>query len=575
MSLACLGVSVEIQGDRARPPRAVQPRGVPDCRDERANRFNTNVMLAALLDLSVDAIITVDEQTLIVQFNRGAEKIFGWSASEVIGKPLSLLVPQRLRGVHGEHVKHFAASGDGARLMGARRPILGCRRNGEEFPAEASISSATKDGRTYFGVVLRDITEREREAASQRYLTEATALLASSLEYEQTLRRVATLAVPILGDLCVLDMVEDGALRMLALVDVDAESERMAREMRRAYMPALGSNHPIAQVQQSSKPILWPVITEDMLRAASTDEEHLELAVRMKSRSALFVPLAARGRVLGVLSCWSRTRQLGAEDLVLATELARRAGLAVDHSRMYADAQRASRERDEVLAVVSHDLRNPISTIAMCASALQDPVPPGTEDVRSMAEIIQHSADWAQRIIRDLLDATSIEAGRLSLDRKPAPAADILAATREIFLPHAQSGDIELLVECDADLPLMDVDRERVMQVLFNLLGNALKFTPAGGRVIVHAALDQTGTAIRISVTDTGHGIPADQLPHVFDRYWQLHRTRRGGAGLGLAIVKGIVAAHGGEVQVASTEGVGSTFTFMLPAAARVPVGSP
>ena len=522
-------------------------------------------MLAALLDLSVDAIITVDEHEIIVQYNRGAEAIFGWSAVEAIGTSIALLIPERLHGAHSEHMKRFALSPDGARHMGARRPIVGRRKHGEEFRAEASISSASIEGRTYFGIVLRDISERERDAMAQRYLTEATALLASSLEYEETLRRVATLAVPTLGDLCMLDMIEDGVLRPLALIDVDPEYERLARDMRRAYAPALGANHPVAQVQQTGTAVSWPVVDDAMLRDIAMDDAHLTLLMRMHSRSALFVPLLARGHVLGVLSCWSRTRPFGADDLTLATELARRAALAVDHAHMYADAQRATRERDEVLAVVSHDLRNPISTIAMCASALQDPVAPGPDDVRAMAEIIQHSADWAQRIIRDLLDATSIEAGRLSLHRTPVAPADIIAATHEMCLPQAQSSGIDLVAHCDSELPLMDVDRERAMQVVFNLLGNALKFTPDGGRVSVRASLDQSGQAIRFSITDTGQGIPAEHLPHIFNRYWQLHRTRRGGAGLGLAIVKGIVAAHGGEVIVTSTEGVGSTFTFTLP----------
>ena len=133
-------------------------------------------MLAALLDLSVDAIITVDEHEIIVQYNRGAEAIFGWSAVEAIGTSIALLIPERLHGAHSEHMKRFAQSPDGARLMGARRPIVGRRKHGEEFRAEASISSASIEGRTYFGIVLRDISERERDALAQRYLTEATTL---------------------------------------------------------------------------------------------------------------------------------------------------------------------------------------------------------------------------------------------------------------------------------------------------------------------------------------------------------------------------------------------------------------
>jgi len=215
----------------------------------------------------------------------------------------------------------------------------------------------------------------------------------------------------------------------------------------------------------------------------------------------------------------------------------------------------------------------------MCAGALLDPEPPTTDGVRSMAEIIQRSADWMQRIIRDLLDVTSIEAGRLALDRRPLGPEAVLDAAQELMTVQAEDAGIDLVFGADDALPQIEADHERVVQVLLNLIGNAVKFTPPGGRVTVRAERESGNGAgaephVRFSVTDTGPGIPAEHLSHIFDRFWQMRSQGRAGAGLGLTIAKGIVEAHGGTIGVTSTVGVGTTFSFTVPAAAVRSVSS-
>jgi signal transduction histidine kinase len=213
----------------------------------------------------------------------------------------------------------------------------------------------------------------------------------------------------------------------------------------------------------------------------------------------------------------------------------------------------------------------------MCASVLLDPEPAPPESVRSMAEVIRESAQWMGRIIQDLLDVSRIESGRLALERAPVDVTSVLDAIVDLMRLQVESAGVALDVVPDHSLPPMDADRERVLQVLMNLLGNAVKFTPSGGRITLAAAradaaspLDESGEGrafVRFRIRDTGVGISESHLPHVFDRYWQVHTTGRAGAGLGLAIAKGIVEAHGGAIWAESVLGGGTTFSFTIPAA--------
>lgn len=524
-------------------------------------------LLAGILDLATDAIVTVDEQHRIVHFNRGASTIFGYTAEEASGAPLSMLIPEHLRDLHVHHMEHFAQSADASRRTSAHQQIYGRRRNGEEFPVEASISKLRVGGRVLFTAWMQDITERHRAEKAQEFLSSVGVALSASLEYQETLARATRLAVPILGDTCIVDMYLEDGTREVTVADVDPASEDLARVMRTSY-PPLFESPPFAEARRARQPTFLPDLDDASVAAMAADEEHRRMIARIGWRSAMFVPLFAREHALGVITCFSRTRRHDRRDYALAIELARRAALAIDNSLLYTRARQATQARDEVLGIVSHDLRNPIATITMCAGALLDPAPAPPEGVRSMAEAIRHSAAWAEGIIRDLLDVTTLEAGRLSLHRAPVSTAQLLENAREQFLPLATQGSLEFEVVADGQLPIVDVDAMRVQQVLLNLLGNAAKFTPAGGCITLSAHAPRGSPVVEFSIADTGVGISEADLPNIFDRFWQVHRTRRGGAGLGLAIAKGIVESHGGSMRVESEPGVGSTFFFTLPVAA-------
>jgi PAS domain S-box-containing protein len=278
--------------------------------------------------------------------------------------------------------------------------------------------------------------------------------------------------------------------------------------------------------------------------------------VHVADRSRIVRDEAGRAiRVLGGVSDISERIRLESE----------RAELLLRERGARAAAEDATRHRDDVLAVVSHDLRNPLAAISICASAVAQSLEPPSESAQHMLASIKHAADSTERLIRDLMDVASIEAGRLAVDPHAEAPASMLEQAAEMFAAMASARGVVLETRMTPDLPAVRADAERVLQGLANLVTNALRFTEPGGHITLRAEPDPTG--VRFAVEDTGSGIASEDLAHVFDRFWQRQHGGERGSGLGLAIVRGIVDAHGGQVRVESTPGKGSRFSFTLPAA--------
>jgi signal transduction histidine kinase len=229
--------------------------------------------------------------------------------------------------------------------------------------------------------------------------------------------------------------------------------------------------------------------------------------------------------------------------------------------RMYKEAEETIDAREQVLKIVSHDLRNPMHTISMCASLLID-VPLPAEQQAAHLQRIKRAGERMNRLIQDLMDVAKLEAGRVAIDARQVEVAPIVREAHEMLAPLATEKKIRLDGVCAESLPTIMADAGRVLQVLSNLVGNALKFTPANGRVVIRAEPAPGG--VRFSVSDTGQGIPPEQLAKIFGRFWQANPADRRGIGLGLTIAKGIVEAHGGRIWVESRIGEGTTFHFTL-----------
>jgi PAS domain S-box-containing protein len=355
--------------------------------------------------IASDAIICTDERQNITFFNAGAEATFGYAALEVLGQPLSALLPPRVRAAHEGHVSAFARSTTPSRTMGERREITGLRKDGSEFPAEAAIAHvATPEGSAY-SVVLRDITERRK-----------------------------------------IEMV---------------------------------------------------------------------------------------------------------------------------NARLVRDLQAAVAARDEMLGVVSHDLRNPVNAVKMLSTAILSVRGAGdlSEEVRSHASTMRQAAEQMDTLIQDLLDVTRLESGRLRLSPHPVALQELVDAVFATLGPLAVEAGVALVSDVSDPSLRVDADRNRVLQVLSNVVGNAIKYTPRGGDVTISGSRDAGTGDVRVAVVDSGVGIDSDELPRVFDRFWQSKRKNRSGAGLGLSIARGLVRAHGGRIWIESELDRGTCVYFTLPAA--------
>lgn len=406
----------------------------------------------------------------------------------------------------------------------------------------------------------------------QSFLYQAmTTLVAHPPEPRGLCRLLAQLAVPDLGDWCLVDVAEPGRwVERVAVAYLDPRQGEVAQALRRRVEwraePAAGA----LRVLCTGEPELVPVVTDSLLRAAEDSEpEHAALLARLHARSYMVVPLKARGHMLGAVTLVSSCsgRCYGPEDLALVEDFCQRASLALDNARLFNEAQRATRAREDLLAVVSHDLKNPLGVVQLAASVLLRSAQeqPGAERVRKQAERIHSAAERMGRLISDLLDWGRIEAGRLPLEPAAQRVEGLVAEALEAVRPLAEEQGLQVGAVVQEPRAWAWCDRGRVLQVLGNLLGNAVKFTPAGGRLEVGARLERGEVALW--VRDTGCGIAPEQLPHVFERYWQARDTASRGTGLGLCIAKGLVEAHGGRIRAESTLGQGSCFTFWLPQA--------
>lgn len=421
----------------------------------------------------------------------------------------------------------------------------------------ADPSSVIPAGRPHAAVTVAE--------ARATLLIQAGEALAASLEYATTLRTVAALAVQGFADSCFVDILNaDGTAERLAVDHRDPALHERTKEFL-AYPVRRERDLLAFQAMETGRAELLAIVDDAGMARAAHSEEHLELLRAMHPASAILAPLAARGRLLGVLLLVSvrPERIFDREDVRIAEELSRRAALAVDNARLYAQAQNAIVARDQLLSVVSHDLRNPLGVVMMGTSLLRDMVPADDRQIARPLEMIARSAAHMSRMIEDLLDTARVDAGQLSLETSPIPAAELVREGAELLAPLAGAEGIAVRTACADALPPVLADRSRILQVFSNLGGNAVKFTPHGGRVTLGAVAD--GEGVRFSVEDTGAGIPAEHLEHLFDRFWQAARNDRRGIGLGLAIVQGIVVQHGGRVWAESTVGEGSSFSFTIP----------
>nr|WP_228530669.1 MULTISPECIES: HAMP domain-containing sensor histidine kinase [Myxococcaceae] len=428
----------------------------------------------------------------------------------------------------------------------------------------------------HFADVSRRSAEAERvqlrtrsaaEAEQSRtlaFLDAVSSALVGSLEYTTTLQRIAQLAVPTLADGCLVDVLEPrGGLRHVAVAHMDGALEAKARALLEQDADAVQPAGDMAEVLRTGEPLLH---AGDPLPPGAPS-----LVRELGGQCYVVVSLRARGRSLGALTLFSHAdRCIANADVGLALELAGRAGFALDNARLYREAQEAVRTREEVLGIVSHDLKNPLGAMRLSAALLAQMAPADEAGARMRKHLatMERSVERMDRLIRDLLDFARLRGGRLALEPHPQDVGRLLNDALTLLEPLAVQKGLQLHIAPTAPGLEVSCDRDRTFQVFSNLVGNAIKFTPEGGRVEVRAR--GASGWVHFQVRDTGPGIPQSAQPHLFEPYWQAEETAHQGAGLGLYITRGIVEAHGGTLWVESTPGEGATFHFTLPRADAV-----
>lgn len=541
------------------------------------------VWLATTMRSIGDAVIATDAAGSITLMNGVAESITGYTEAESRGKPLTdvfRIVNERTRATVPNPVEKVLETGG---IVGLANHTVLVRRDGREIPIDDSGAPIRADnGGPVEGVVLvfRDVTERKREETRRAFLAEAASVLSQSLDYEITVGRIAELAVPRLADWCAVDLVVEGETRpkRLAVAHVDPAKVALAKELDAKYPPRPDATNGVPHVLKTGRAELYREIDDALLVASCEDEEHLRLARALRLRSAMIVPLVAKGHVLGAMSFVfaDSARRYDEADLAVAEELARACASAIENAILYTSEQRArrsadvaNRAKDEFLAVVSHELRTPLNAIMGWAKLLTRPDFDDRRRLGALETIERNSVAMAQ-LIEDLLDMSRVISGKMRLEVEPVEPAHVVESALDTVRPAAAAKGIELTARFDPDVPPITADATRLQQIVWNLLSNAIKYTSKGGHA--HLELKKAGSTIEIVVTDSGKGISPKFLPFVFEAFRQedasASRTR-GGLGLGLAITKQLVELHGGHVGVESAgEGQGSTFTVSLPIAA-------
>jgi len=413
---------------------------------------------------------------------------------------------------------------------------------------------------------------RRRPSGRWRFLADASAVLDGSLEFEQTLANTVRLAVPEVADYCVVALRgEDDSCRWAHAAHRDAAGREMLDRARERFPLLPSSGHPLARAIRTGAAEILRIPRE----RGHLDEAGMAGPGPLAPVSAIVAPMIAGGRTLGAIlfAATARSqRRYGGRDLELAVDVGRRAGFAIDHALLYRAAEEAARLRENLMATVAHDLKNPVATIELALKVLlegdhahfPDDGEHGIE--RRAIGAIQRASGRMYRLIHDILDLSRADEGRLAMELAPTDPAAMVADEVDTHSTLADARGITLQAATEARVPPALADRERIAQVFSNLVGNALAFTPRGGRVSIGAS--PTAGGVRFFVEDTGPGIAPDHLDRVFDRFWQAQNKNGGGSGLGLSIAKAIVEAHGGSIGVESTLGAGARFHFTLPGTA-------
>ena len=537
-------------------------RTIPDPPDEieRLTRDlqESDARFRDVIERNADAIVVVDREGVVRFANAMAERLFDRGRGDLVGSRFGFP----------------AIAGETTEVDVIARGVVRV--------AEMRVVESRWDGDLAYLASLRDVTERklaERSARTliaaeevgrrQRFLLDLSASLSASLDYERILQTLARRCVPTVADwTLVFCLDDDGSVGHVEIGHECAESATAARELQ-ARLLERGTSHPLIELFKTTSPLVLPRVEDDALAALAGDQRELALARELGVASAILVPMIARDRRLGAIAFVGSTsdRSYDANDLALAQDVAARAALAIDNATLYRDAQRANEARSNLLAVVSHDLRTPLSAIIGFADLLADGIPaPLPEGSRDHVERIRRSARHLLYLMNEFLTFSRLDAGRETMhERDGVDVCEIADDVAAVMEPMSAQRGLRFHVQSPSEPVRLRTDPDKLRQILLNVAGNAVKYTPSGE---VSLRIAESVDQVVITVADTGIGIERADLKRIFEPFWQADAAQRstdGGTGLGLSIVRRMLELLGGRIAVDSVVGRGTTVTLGLP----------
>ncbi len=540
-----------------------------EARRASRERREAQALLEALFEAAPVGLAFLDRDLRYVRVNRWVADANGLPVEAHVGRtPLELLPTVEGLDAVMARWREIIETGRpwiGAEIVGETRAHPGERRTWREdfFPVRMGGEIVG------LGAVIVEVTEERRANDELSMLARLSRDLVADLELEPRLRRAVEIAIPAFADWCALVVLERGVPRRAAVAGIDREQAERALEMLERAPADLATARGLGRVLREGVPDLVPDVDAVLAGERELPIEARRILRRLGIRSYLAVPLRGDGGVAGVLGFGMSAsgRRFDERSLRFGVELARRISLALENARLFEAARREARVREQVLAVVSHDLRTPLSTILTSTRRIELAAPAGPEGdaLRRTAETVRRAAGRMERLIGDLLDVAAIQGGSLTVAPEARSPGDLLHEAADAMGSIARESGISLEVDVAPHLPPVLADHDRILQVLANLFSNAVKVTPPGGRIGLRAEVSEG--AVRFAVEDTGPGIPPEEREQLFDPYWRGAATEYKGTGLGLAIARGIVAAHRGSIGVEGEPGAGATFWFTLPLA--------
>ena len=578
----------------------------------------TRERLAAIVDSSDDAIYGHTLEGIITSWNRGAERLYGYTTSEILGQSISLLIPPDLpndlsqffeRLQRGEGIDHYETQ----RL----------HKDGTRRDVSLTVSPIRDSAGQIIGIskIARDTTARNQAERAQHFLAEASTLLAASLDPAIQLAQLAHLLVPALADWCCIDLLQDdGQIHRLAVVHADPPKAALAEQLQRQYpILTLDASHTLARVIRTGQSWFDPTPDKTRLRDEARDAAHWDLVQALGFQAEMVVPLLARGRVLGTLTCVldEGTRHYSTADLALAEDLARRAALALDNARLYQEAraaqvalqqahtvleqrvaertmalehEMAERQQAEaqlqqqqavlfqheklaamgtLLASVAHELNNPLAIIMMQADLLQEEQ--HNDAQAEPVQAIMQAAERSMRIVHNFLTL----ARQHPPERQAVALNTVIRGALELLVYGLQVDSVMVDWQLAPDLPLLWADPHQLHQVIVNLVTNAhhaLREVPPPRHLTLMTRYDPAQTCVVLEVADTGPGIPSTIQARIFEPFFTT-KPAGVGTGLGLPLCRGIIEEHGGSIYVESQPGQGTVFRMTLPVQTAVPAG--